>query len=49
MALIVTKAPYKTTSSKEPISSKKINLWLPLSKLAALIFKAKRKAPKAAS
>ena len=44
MALTATKAPCKTTSSKEPIGSKKINLWLPLSKLAALIFKAKYKA-----
>ena len=49
MALITTKASYKTTGSKEPISSKKINLWLPLSKLVALIFKAKYKALKAAS
>ena len=49
MALTATKAPHKTTSSKEPISNKKINLRLPLSKLVALIFKAKHKAPKAAS
>ena len=49
MALTVTKAPYKTTGGKEPINSKKINLRLPLSKSAALIFKAKHKAPKAAS
>ena len=48
MALTVTKAPCKTTSSKELISNKKINLWLPLSKLVALIFKAKYKALKAA-
>ena len=49
MALTAIKAPCKTTSSKEPIGSKKINLRLPLSKSAALAFKAKRKAPKAAS
>ena len=49
MALTAIKAPRKTTGSKEPIGSKKINLRLPLSKSAALAFKAKRKAPKAAS
>ena len=49
MALTVTKAPRKTTGGKELIGSKKINLRLPLSKSAALIFKAKHKAPKAAS